>query len=138
MVQILLTPDAGGGHGMDQIRAAEKRNTNRLPGSVSSLDAATNGVNFMVEVVQDERSRLLILLCRFPRIHHQPVGSLVHCQLTHCDTVDKIISILRSTENGEGRNPYRWSALANPACDRHPTPETDSLPRSSYSVLNLT
>jgi hypothetical protein len=125
MVQILLTPDTWGRHGMDQICAREKRNANLLPISISGLNTATDGIDLMVEVVQDDGSRLIILLCRLPRIHHQPVGGLVHSQLTHCDTIGKLISILRSAWKEDiPTGDLRWP---NQPCDRRPTPGTSSL-----------
>jgi len=92
MVQILLTPNPGSRHGVDQVCTREQRNADGLSSSICGLDTATDGVDFIVEVVQDERGRLIFLLYRLPCIHHQPIRGLVHCQFTHCDTIGNRVS----------------------------------------------
>lgn len=73
MIQILLTPNTGSRHGVDQIRTREQRDANRLSCSIRGFNTATDGIDLMVEVVQDECSRLIFLLYRLPCVHHQPV-----------------------------------------------------------------
>lgn len=138
MIEILLTPDTRGRHGVDQIRAREQCDPNRLPGSISGLNPSTNDVDLVVEMIQDHGRGLIFLLHRLPSIYHQPIRSLIDCQLAHCDT-----GVIRSVSQGGGgklkhSRPYRCSALARPAL-RYASDTGDRYPPSnSKSVLNLT
>ena len=82
--EILLRPDAGSRHSLDEIGSSEEGDVNLFAYSASAVDALAGLINFLFEVVEDFGSGLVFFLLGFPGVDHQPVGGFVDSQLTHC------------------------------------------------------
>ena len=84
VVEILLRPDAGGGHGLDKVGAGEEGDVYRLAGAIATVYAVASCIYLLFEVVKDFGSGLVFLLLGLPGVDHQPVGGFVDGELAHC------------------------------------------------------
>lgn len=77
---------------MDQICTCQQSNLDGLASTIAGFNALSYSVDLMIKMVQHYGCRLVLLLHRFPRINHQPVGGLIHGELAHSDTI-RIIAV---------------------------------------------
>ena len=92
---IRLGPDAGLGHGADEVRAREEHHLHGLAhllavavvAAVIRWDehAAEDGVDLVVEVVEDDGGALVLGLAGLPGVDHEPGGGLLCGEGAHVD-----------------------------------------------------
>ena len=67
------------------IGSSKEGNTNMLAFPVRSFNAFAHSIYLLLEMIQNNRSWLILFLLCFPRINHQPVGRAIDGQLAHCN-----------------------------------------------------
>lgn len=85
VVEIFLRPDAGCGHGLDEICASEEGNAHLLA-TGRCADALSDGIDFVIDMVEDESGWLVFFLRCFPWVDHEPVRGLVGGETAHIDS----------------------------------------------------
>ena len=73
VVEILGAPDVRGGHGLDEVGAGEKSDADGLAGSGLGFDAASNGVDLVLDVVEHFGGGGVFFSDGFPGVYHEPV-----------------------------------------------------------------
>lgn len=71
VVEVGMAPDTRLAHGADQVGACEQHDMDIPVLSLLCMDTSEYGIDFVIEVVQDDRSTL-VGLERFPVVNHQP------------------------------------------------------------------
>src|SRR5690242_12803198 len=86
-LQILLCPEAGRTHGLDQVGSCKQCNVNLLFLAGRCRDSAHDVVQLMVEVIQDFDCGHVLFVEGLPRINAYPGGALPHGDPCHVDAV---------------------------------------------------